>query len=65
LLERVKEKYLLFRKLRVNVIRVNCHKKTKKQTQRKRSKKRQQKKLSHIGGQREGLRSKPAGMDSL
>ncbi len=39
LFERVKEKYLQLRKMRVNIIRVDPYKKYKKCSQRKRSKK--------------------------
>ena len=48
--ERVKEKYLLFRRLRINIQRISCQRKHKKQVARKRSKKRIQKKVSHSGG---------------
>ena len=62
LFERVKEKYLMFRKMRVNIVKVDPSLKkqsSNKNTQRRRSKKRDQKKIAtHIGGCRAGLRSK-------
>ena len=56
LFERVKEKYLQFRKMRINVVRVTPAVKKPRSQQRKRSKKRQTK-VHHLGGQRSGLRS--------
>lgn len=67
LFERVKEKYLMFRKMRVNLLRVDPTIKLKKSSssaQRKRSKKRDEKKPTHIGGCRAGLRSKNGQIDS-
>jgi hypothetical protein len=54
----VKEKYLMYRKMRIYVVRVDPLRKHKKNSQRKRSKKRHNKKHSHLGGHRDGLRSK-------
>ena len=44
LFEKIKEKYLLFRRMRITVVRVDPGKKNKKATARKRSKKRNLKK---------------------
>jgi hypothetical protein len=69
LFEKVKEKYLMFRKMRINIVRVDPNRKNKKSSkasQRKRSKKREKKKPQHIGGSRAGLRSahsNPLGQD--
>ena len=60
LFEQIKEKYLLFRRMRITVVRVDPGKKSKKATARKRSKKRNLKKQAppqHRGGCRVGLRS--------
>lgn len=60
LFERVKEKFLLFRKMRINLVRVDASKKPKKREgARKRSSKRINKQTSMSKtGLREGLRSK-------
>ena len=60
LFEKIKEKYLLFRRMRITVVRVDPCKKNKKASARKRSKKRSFKKQvppQHRGGCRVGLRS--------
>ena len=71
LFEQVKEKYLMFRKMRVNLVRIDPNRKVKRPAKgglaasRKRSKKRDNKKSSHTGGGRAGLRSALPGMEGL
>lgn len=71
LFEQVKEKYLMFRKMRVNLVKIDPSRKVKRPAKggnsaaRRRSKKREHKKSSHTGGGRAGLRSALPGMEGL
>lgn len=58
LFERIKDKYLLLRRLRVNIIKVDPLKKYVKKSQLRKRSKKKVKKQQHTGGCRAGLRSK-------
>ncbi len=71
LFEQIKEKYLMLRKMRINIIMIDPSRKVKRPAKggvaaaRKRSKKRENKKSSHTGGGRAGLRSALPDQDGM